>query len=101
MEECVASIHRIRLRKQSALHAGLLLCLLFNPEDGGILFLTRLYDILSKRIELFIVTAVRTSNPKYFFTSIILICHLENDLLGVTVSLFRQSNKEKITADSF
>jgi hypothetical protein len=37
---------------------GFLLGLLFNPENGGNMFL--------RNVELFVVTAVRPSNPKEF-----------------------------------
>jgi hypothetical protein len=41
-----------------------LLDLLIDPEDGGdIFFQNRLYGLISQMTELFITTAVRTSNP--------------------------------------
>jgi hypothetical protein len=46
-----------------------LLDFLFNPEDGGTTLLqniSRLYGITSQKIMFFIVTALRTVNPKQF-----------------------------------
>jgi hypothetical protein len=50
-------------------HAGFLLGLFYDPEDGGDDVLSkrrftfkRLHGIISQKIELFIITAVRTSN---------------------------------------
>jgi hypothetical protein len=47
------------------LHAGFLTGLLFNPEDGGYIFLpkhqltfSRLHSVISEKIELFIITTV-------------------------------------------
>jgi hypothetical protein len=46
-----------------------LIDLFFDPEDGGKMFLRNvfdfngLHDIISQYIELFITTALRTSNP--------------------------------------
>jgi hypothetical protein len=56
-------------------HAGFLLSLFFDPEDGGDVPLklrlnfTGLHGVISQAIVLFITTAVRTSNPPqlYFF----------------------------------
>jgi hypothetical protein len=39
-----------------------LLGLFFDPEDGGDIF-KRLYGLVPQMTELFITTAVRTSNP--------------------------------------
>jgi hypothetical protein len=52
-------------------HAGFLLVFFFEPEDGGDIFLRNvdeltfngLHGVISQKIELFIPTAVRTSNP--------------------------------------
>jgi hypothetical protein len=61
--------------KQSA---GFLLVLFFDPEDGGDMFLRNVgglstdYTALSQKIEFFITTAVKTSNPtsnELFFSS--------------------------------
>jgi hypothetical protein len=44
-------------------HSGFLLGLLFNPEDGGDMFFgTGLPGVVFQKVELFITTAVRTSN---------------------------------------
>jgi hypothetical protein len=48
------------------LHAGLLLGLLFNPEDGTF---NRLHSIISQKTELCITTTVRTSNPTKYIQS--------------------------------
>jgi hypothetical protein len=51
-------------------HASYLLYLFFDPEDGSDIFLRNvgwifigLHDVISQKTELFITTAVRTSNP--------------------------------------
>jgi hypothetical protein len=50
-------------------HAGFLLRLFFNPENGGDvppklrLTLNGLHGVISQKMVLFIITAVRTSNP--------------------------------------
>jgi hypothetical protein len=54
--------------KQSRAHAGFLHSLFLNPEDGGdvppkcLLTFNGLHGVISQKIELFITTAVRTSN---------------------------------------
>jgi hypothetical protein len=52
--------------------AGFFLSLFFDPEDGGDMFLqkvalafNRLHGLIYQKIELFITTAVRTSNPTW------------------------------------
>jgi hypothetical protein len=52
------------------LHAGFLLGLFFDPEEGGDMFLPKrlltfsgLHGVISHEIARFITTAVRTSNP--------------------------------------
>jgi hypothetical protein len=58
----------------SLLPAGCLLGLLFRPEDGGNLFLRNIGSVsqdstaVLQKMELFIATAVRTSNPKYRYS---------------------------------
>jgi hypothetical protein len=61
------------------LHAGFLLHFLFNPEDAGDMFLqnvsslsTDYYGLMSQKIEFFIITTVRTSNP----TFLLLLCRI-------------------------
>jgi hypothetical protein len=57
------------LSKKTAISRQFLLGLTFNPGDGGHTFLqnvgesTVLHSVTSQMIVLFIVTAVRTSNP--------------------------------------
>jgi hypothetical protein len=53
------------------LHANFLIGLFFDPEYGGEMFLRRLtfnglYGVMSQKTELFIITAVRISNPTLF-----------------------------------
>jgi hypothetical protein len=80
-EEHIASIFRVEeLAEQETsvkaggkqnprLHAGFLLGLFFDPRDGDDvlpkrrLTLTELHGVISQKTELFITTAVRTSNP--------------------------------------
>jgi hypothetical protein len=54
----------------SCFHAGLFLGLFFNPGDRGDMFLWNIgrlsMGVISQKIELFIITAVRTSNPTQF-----------------------------------
>jgi hypothetical protein len=52
------------------LHAGFLLGLLFGPDDGGEMLLRNvsglfsgLHGVISQKIKLFIIAAVRTSDP--------------------------------------
>jgi hypothetical protein len=65
LEEHVAS----RALLATCFHAGFLLGLFFDPEDGGDMFLQNvltfngLHGVIFQKIELFINTAVRTSNP--------------------------------------
>jgi hypothetical protein len=53
----------------SLFHAGFLLALFFGPKNGGYvapkrrLALTGLHGVISQKIELFIATAAKTSNP--------------------------------------
>jgi hypothetical protein len=71
-----ASIFRACLLA-TCFHAGFLLGLFFDSEDGGDMFLrnigylsTGLHGVISLKLELFISTAVRTSGPPApkFFT---------------------------------
>jgi hypothetical protein len=58
------------------LHDDFLLRLIFDPENGRDVSMKRrlifngLYGVMSQNIELFITTAVRSSNPNYFFVSL-------------------------------
>jgi hypothetical protein len=52
------------------LHASFLLGLYFYPEDGGDMFLLNkifngLHGVITQKIEFFITTAVRISNPTF------------------------------------
>jgi hypothetical protein len=53
-------------------HAGFLLGLFFDPEDGDDvplkprLIFNGLHGVISQKIVFFITTAVRTSNPTYY-----------------------------------
>jgi hypothetical protein len=59
-------------------HAGFVLGLFFNPEAGGDMFLwnwltfNRLHGVISQKIELFITTSVRTSNPTMWSHSLVM-----------------------------
>jgi hypothetical protein len=68
----------------TSFHVGFFLDLFFDPEYGGDKFFPKrqlnfsgLYAIMFQKIELFITTAVRISNPRY--------CYLIARLCGVFV----------------
>jgi hypothetical protein len=54
--------------------------IVFNPEDGGNMILVyvdsfnKLYGFISQKLELFITTVVRTSNPAYTSNNVSLLC---------------------------
>jgi hypothetical protein len=62
-------IRQARTLFATCLHAGFLLGLFFDPEDGGSIFIPKrpltfngLHGVISQKIYLFIITAGRTSN---------------------------------------
>jgi hypothetical protein len=59
------------------LHAGLVLGLFFHHEEGGYKFLRNvgcffngLHGVILQKVELFVTTAVRTSNPALYLESL-------------------------------
>jgi hypothetical protein len=72
-EEHIASIFRVKKsggKVFTCFHAGILLSLFFDPEDGGDMFLRNfgftfngLQGVISQKLILLITTAVKTSNP--------------------------------------
>jgi hypothetical protein len=59
------------------LHAGFLLGLFFDPEDGGDTFMQNAsllsldyMNVISQKTKLFVTTAVRTSAPSLWFVNV-------------------------------
>jgi hypothetical protein len=59
------------MKKQSLLHAGFFYGLFVDPYDGGDVLpkrrftFTRLHNVMSQKMELFMVTAWKPSNPTF------------------------------------